>query len=175
MLEEAVQKAKGEEIEVEKVTKNDDVRVDFQESALFPNDYIDDSDLRYNFYRKISSAKDLDTIGLINEELKDRFGELPEPARNLIILTRLKVMGNLAGFKRISIRKKMLTATLALPKDPVLSQKSIGKLVSQAEPQKIEFKLGANVDLIYRFKMRDTLKETENFLRHLTREGILRD
>ncbi len=174
MLEEVVKKAKGEEIEETPVSAESEVKVEYKGSALFPADYISDSDQRYDFYRRLSKSQTLEIVNQIEEELVDRFGKLPEASRNLITICRLKVMGRMAGFKRISIENDLLAAELSLPADPVESQKTLGRLVAKADPEEVEFKLSQPFELIYRFNSQETLSQAQKFLLHLTREGILR-
>ncbi|MBT3232570.1 MAG: transcription-repair coupling factor [Calditrichaeota bacterium] len=174
MLEDVVKKAKGEESDVLPVVEESEVKIDFKGSALFPLDYISDSDHRYDFYRRLSTSKDMETVNQIEEELVDRFGRLPEPSRNLIAICRLKVMGRVAGFNRITIENNLLAAELKLPSDPEESQKTLGRLVAQADPEEVEFKLSQPFELIYRFNSQESLSQAQKFLLHLTRKGILR-
>ena len=116
----------------------------------------------------------METVNQIEEELVDRFGRLPEPSRNLIAICRLKVMGRVAGFNRITIENNLLAAELKLPSDPEESQKTLGRLVAQADPEEVEFKLSQPFELIYRFNSQESLSQAQKFLLHLTRKGILR-
>jgi len=173
MLEDVVQKAKGEEKDSFAEEEKEEVRVDFDGPALIPPDYIDDSDLRFDFYRRLSTAGNMKWIDRLEEELIDRFGKLPVPARNLLGLARLKVMSGIAGFSRIAIRKTMFRAVLDLPSEPEQSQHLIGRLVAQADPEPVEFRLGNPVELIHRINSGNSLQQASKFLHHLTREGIL--
>ncbi|MFH0765036.1 MAG: transcription-repair coupling factor [Calditrichota bacterium] len=172
MLEETVREVKGGAEETLSVDEWE-IKIDFDGPALLPAGYIDDSDLRYFFYRKLAEAKNLEAIDRIQEELTDRFGNLPIPARNLLDVARLKLLSRLARFNRLNVAKKSLTAALSLPPDPADGQRYIGNLVLRADPETVEFRMIQNPEMIYRLNSPDYLKQACLFLRHVTREGIL--
>jgi len=168
LLEEAVQEVKGEQTAESKVT-DEDTQVDFDGSALLPADYIDDGDIRYDFYRRIGSVSKIDQIGAIAEELSDRFGELPSQARNLIDLIQLKILGRKLYFSRIKLHDTYLTAVLQLPDDTTESQNIIGRIVAHAHPEQVEFRTVAGLEMVYRYPKGDSLREALKFLQRLTR------
>ncbi|RJQ46551.1 MAG: transcription-repair coupling factor [Nitrospiraceae bacterium] len=86
MLEQAVAELKGEKIE----PKLEPV-IDLKVTAVIPEDYIEDPDLRLSIYRKIASAKDERSLSRIKEELKDRFGPPHEKTKRLIEIMELKL------------------------------------------------------------------------------------
>lgn len=51
--------------------------------AYIPSDYIDATSLRLMFYKRFSLARSREELFDIYEELADRFGQPPEPVRNL--------------------------------------------------------------------------------------------
>ncbi len=167
LLEEAVQEVKGEQPTVK--SSSDDIQVDFEGSALIPGDYIEDGDLRYDFYRRIGSADKMDLVDSISEELYDRFGNLPEQARNLIDLIRLKILGRKLCFSKIILYDSYLSATLQLPEDTKTGQQIIGTIVAKADPEQVEFRMVKGVDMVYRYPKGDSLREALRFLQRLTR------
>ncbi len=175
MLSEITSKARGEEFLPDEDESKLNVRIDWSGPALIPVEYIDDSDLRYGFYRQMAKIKNLEEIDALQAELRDRFGQIPQQTGNLLTLTRLKTMGKMAGFSRIKVGKKAMVALLKLPPDPSESQKKIGLLISQAAPEKVELRMTNPLELIYPIKSNNSLEFAEKFLRHLTRKGILQD
>lgn len=87
MIEEAVHKAKNEDIQPEEVVST---RINIGLSVMIPQDYIPDLDIRMNLYRKIANITDLEEQEAIEEELSDRFGALPQPVKNLLLVTQIK-------------------------------------------------------------------------------------
>ncbi len=69
--------------------------------ALLPSDYVPDVHLRLSLYKKFATATDADTIIGLQEELADRFGRLPPPARALIDTHRLRLDAAPLGVRRI--------------------------------------------------------------------------
>jgi transcription-repair coupling factor (superfamily II helicase) len=55
-----------------------------------PRDYITEENLRMTFYKKIASASTEDRLNDIRNEMRDRFGALPENVENLFHFVRVK-------------------------------------------------------------------------------------
>ncbi len=70
--------------------------------ALLPEDYVSDVQLRLALYQRIAAA-DAATLQDMSAELVDRFGELPEPARNLLQLARLRLRVRELGIRRLEL------------------------------------------------------------------------
>jgi len=58
--------------------------------AFIPQEYIRDTDLRYITYRKITSCHSEEALADIKDELRDRYGALPEETLNLLDIISLK-------------------------------------------------------------------------------------
>jgi transcription-repair coupling factor (superfamily II helicase) len=69
-----------------------DVRIDLPVDAHLPPDYIGSDRLRLEGYRRLAAAPDQGAVGAVVEELVDRYGELPEPARRLVAMARLRLL-----------------------------------------------------------------------------------
>jgi transcription-repair coupling factor (superfamily II helicase) len=65
--------------------------------AFLPDDYIPEAGVRLEFYRKLSLSKSAEAADEIEMELLDRFGRLPQPARALCDLARLRSAMRAAG------------------------------------------------------------------------------
>lgn len=150
----------------------EEIKLDYDGPALLPSSYIDDSDLRYDFYRRLSELKDVEQITKLAEELEDRFGVLPEPAGNLLELSKLKILCQNCNIMKLTLKKDYFIAELKLPEDTSESQKVIGEFVALANPEQIEFRLRRKVEMIYRFEPSRMLQRCRNFLQRLTRNGI---
>ncbi|MGM0470877.1 MAG: transcription-repair coupling factor [Bacillota bacterium] len=88
LLEQAVEKAKnkGEEEEVL------EVKIDLDVDAYLASDYISDSKQKIELYKKISSIDQLLEVEEIKDELRDRFGPIPDVVLNLIKIAKIKVL-----------------------------------------------------------------------------------
>lgn len=88
---EMVTDAIGELNGVEKETPNE-VTIDIPGDALIPEDYVEAQDQRFDLYRRLSIASDEKEIDDISAEIIDRFGEMPDICKNLIEITKLRVI-----------------------------------------------------------------------------------
>jgi transcription-repair coupling factor (superfamily II helicase) len=70
--------------------------------ALLPDDYLGDVHTRLTFYKRISAATDAG-LDALQEDLVDRFGPLPVPARTLFMQARLRLAANALGLKRLDL------------------------------------------------------------------------
>jgi transcription-repair coupling factor (superfamily II helicase) len=69
--------------------------------ALLPANYVTDVHERLVLYKRLANCDDEETLDLLREELVDRFGPLPEPARSLVDSHRLRILGKALGIARI--------------------------------------------------------------------------
>ena len=68
-----------------------------------PIDYVaDDASARLSLYQRLAGVTDLDALGALTLELRDRFGPPPEPALNLLYLVQLKCLAARAGVESIA-------------------------------------------------------------------------
>ena len=77
--------------------------------ALLPSDYCGDVHLRLSFYKKLASAKNIDQIDALLEELVDRFGKLPPQAQTLIDVHRLRVIAKPYGVVKVDAAPGVIT------------------------------------------------------------------
>ncbi|AFK62219.1 transcription-repair coupling factor [Advenella kashmirensis WT001] len=103
LLNEAVRALKaGEEPDLE-TPFNSVCEVKLHTSALLPADYCTDIHARLSLYKQLAHAKTEDDLLAIQEELTDRFGKMPEPARMLIATHRLRILAEALGIIKVDI------------------------------------------------------------------------
>ncbi len=85
LLEEAVRKLQGVEVE-ESVRTYLRLQMDFH----IPTDYVPDENQRLQLYKRLATVRDGVQREEAAEELKDRYGPLPEAVNNLLDLSILK-------------------------------------------------------------------------------------
>lgn len=101
MLERAVKAIrKGEQPNLEQPLGGG-TEVNLRVPALIPDDYLPDVHSRLILYKRIASAADEDALKELQVEMIDRFGLLPEPTKNLMRLTLLKLQAEKLGIKKI--------------------------------------------------------------------------
>ena len=87
------------------------VRLDVNVDAYVPADYIPYEQAKVDVHRRIAGAREVADLGLLREELEDRFGELPEPLRNLIALQQARIKLGQAGARAVTFRGGRLAVT----------------------------------------------------------------
>jgi transcription-repair coupling factor (superfamily II helicase) len=108
MMEEAMAELRGEELSLEV-----DTQINLRASAFIPEDYINDVSLRLAAYKEISSVADEAQLRDLADELRDRYGELPEPAANLLEIMSVKLIAQKATVARIDAGKDVVNITFA--------------------------------------------------------------
>jgi transcription-repair coupling factor (superfamily II helicase) len=78
------------------------VTIDLPFTVGLPESTIGDEQLRVQLYRRAASLDSEDKIREFEEELEDRFGKLPQPARNLTYQLRLKLAATALGAQSIT-------------------------------------------------------------------------
>ena len=75
-------------------------------SALIPEDYLPDVQLRLMLYKRISAAANDAALDELRAELIDRFGRLPVPLQQLFRVTALKLRLNRIGAIRFDLGER---------------------------------------------------------------------
>jgi transcription-repair coupling factor (superfamily II helicase) len=108
MLDEAVRAAEplaaGEE-------ETEPVRLDVNVDAYVPADYIPYEQAKIDVHRRIAGARDVADLGVLRDELQDRFGPVPEPLANLLALQQARIKLGQAGARAVSFRGGRLAVT----------------------------------------------------------------
>ncbi len=71
--------------------------------AFIPADYVAEEPLRLNLYQRLSAAQRAEQVHELREEIEDRFGPLPDPARRLVELLELRASAGAAGITEIAL------------------------------------------------------------------------
>jgi transcription-repair coupling factor (superfamily II helicase) len=89
--------------------------------ALLPPDYVNDVHQRLSLYKQLASCEIDDALLTLQEELIDRYGRMPEPARALIETHRLRLVAEKLGLKKIDASPDLIVLTVAAdaPIDPM--------------------------------------------------------
>jgi transcription-repair coupling factor (superfamily II helicase) len=124
--------AKGQTIEGKEPAP---VIVELALDAYLPVDYVRDEIERVDLYRRASGVHTLAELDDLAEELQERFGELPEPALNLLGLSRVKLLARSLGATAINYRSGTLSITgvTTTAAAPALIRKATGGVVDGRE------------------------------------------
>ncbi|MEU6810846.1 transcription-repair coupling factor [Streptomyces sp. NPDC046831] len=69
-----------------------EVKIELPVDAHVPHDYAPGERLRLQAYRAIASANSEEDVKAVREELTDRYGPLPEPVENLLLVAELRML-----------------------------------------------------------------------------------
>nr|WP_218576159.1 transcription-repair coupling factor [Pseudomonas sp. SLFW] len=75
--------------------------VNLRVPGLIPEDYLPDVHARLILYKRIANAADEEGLKDLQVEMIDRFGLLPEPTKNLVRMTSLKLKAEQLGIKKV--------------------------------------------------------------------------
>ena len=106
LLEEAVQKLKGEEIEEAVET-----RINLPIEAYLPDDYVPDSRQKVALYKKIAALETEVDRKELEEEMVDRYGKIPEPVEMLLEIADLKQLSQQLGIDGIAAGEETVKIT----------------------------------------------------------------
>jgi len=101
MLNRAVMEAKGE-----KIQEDFETSVDIDIDAFIPVSYIKNEFQKLDMYKRIASIQNVEEYGEMLDELIDRFGELPKPAANLLLVALIRAEAHAAGVVQLVHKEK---------------------------------------------------------------------
>ena len=106
LLENAVEALKaGREPSLEDLTSNQ-TEIELRMPALLPEEFIPDVNTRLSLYKRIASADSEEELQELKVEMIDRFGVLPDPARNLLDIATLRLVARSLGIRKIEVSDK---------------------------------------------------------------------
>ncbi len=144
MLERAVSSIRNGETPNPDQPLNHGTEVNLRLPALLPEDYIHDAHNRLILYKRIAAATNEEGLKNLQVELIDRFGLLPDPAKNLFRQMKLKLHAQELGIKKLDAGSK--EARIEFEEQPSVDPMVIINLI-QSSPQ--QFRLEGNSILKY--------------------------
>lgn len=110
MLSEAVRKLQGEPLPQKVELPEADLPV----KAFIPETYIDDLEQRLYMYRKMAGVQTEEDIAQIEAELRDRYGEPPQPVQNILSVLRIRMRAYKAKVIAITHDRRTVTVRCAM-------------------------------------------------------------
>jgi transcription-repair coupling factor (superfamily II helicase) len=102
LLRESVAEMRGAEAPSERTV----VRMDVELDAYLPGAYVEDPDQRIGFYKRLADLDELGDLRGMVEELRDRYGRLSEPARNLVLLKEMQLLAEAGCIEQVKVRSR---------------------------------------------------------------------
>jgi transcription-repair coupling factor (superfamily II helicase) len=143
LLEEAVREMKGEP-----PAEEAEPEINLKVSQYIPEEYVPDTRQRLNFYKRLATVGTEEELEQMEEELSDRYGEVPALVTNLFEVVRLKMF-----LKRIRARElSQKGERLYLSFDASLGYEAkglTGHVLSMVEKSPEKFRLTPDSKLVY--------------------------
>ena len=93
-------------------------KLEFAADAFFPDDYMEDAGQRVAYYRRMFRCEDFREVDAIQEEVRDRFGRIPQEGRNLVGLVELRLLGRDVGIGSAKLSSKSFSIDFDVNKMP---------------------------------------------------------
>lgn len=139
LIEQAVGEARG----IEQVPELD-TRVELRIDAYLPEDYVQTELLRVEVYKRIAMVSDEESRMAIEDELIDRFGDIPRPVENLIQIAQLRGATRKLGVSHLFLKPDGLHFRLDEKHMPELSL--LFEAITRTDPR-FRFEMGKNPGL----------------------------
>lgn len=114
LLGEAVSEERGEKPE----TKDLDCLIDISVDAHIPESYVESLTLRLDVYRRIADIRNTEDSEDVKDELRDRFGEIPQSVQGLIDIALVRNKANSMGIYEIRQNESSLLLYVREIKSP---------------------------------------------------------
>lgn len=162
LLNEAVMELKGETIITEFETL-----IDIKLNAFIPTAYISSEEQKLEMYKKISLISNLDDYYDVQEELEDRYGDIPRAVNNLIDVAYIKAIAHNIGATNVKqIKNKVL---ICFNPDANVSGEKLMKLISDSQGRILFTSTGGEPYLTYTLKdEKHVLDEIKALIKNIT-------
>jgi len=143
--------------------------IDLGEAALLPDSYVPDVHMRLVLYKRIASAGSAEQLKELQIELIDRFGLLPDAAKNLIATTELKLYCSGLGINKIALHDN--GGRIVFDKEPKIN---VTALLSLLQNKPSEFKLVGNEKLYFTLEL-ETVEQRIDYILQLINNIAIRE
>ncbi|SCX78600.1 transcription-repair coupling factor [Alkaliphilus peptidifermentans] len=120
LLEEAIGELKGESVE-----RFEETTIELSIDAYISDKYIINQSQKIEIYKKIASIRNKEDLYSVEEEIEDRFGDIPNSVRNLLLISYIKAMAK--NLRITSITQKSKEITISFKDSIMLMPENIGE------------------------------------------------
>lgn len=142
LLNQAVLELKGERKEEDTYETVVDCDID----AYIPTSYIKNEYQKLDIYKRISSIETEDEHMDMQDELMDRFGEMPKPVENLLKVAALKALAHSAYVTEVNINRQEIRLTMY--RNAKLKVEGIPKIIEEYRGD-LKFHMGEEPKFAY--------------------------
>lgn len=137
-----------------------DTVVDINVDAFVPGTYIEDEIRKIEAYKKIAAIEKEEDYMDIQDELIDRYGDIPKPVSNLLEIARIKAMAHEIGI--LAVEEKKGQILFEIKSDANINPAGIPELIKSYR-HALKFTVAANPYFSYK----PALSERKEIFRHI--------
>ncbi|HKC35872.1 MAG TPA: transcription-repair coupling factor [Chitinophagaceae bacterium] len=138
ILDEAIRELKRTEFKdlfKEEISKQDDFvqdcTIDTDLEILIPDDYVESITERLSLYQRLDNSDTEEELQLMAEEMKDRFGPLPQAVSDLFVTVRCRKLAVELGFEKMSLKDETLRCYfINKPDSPYFESQTFQQILS---------------------------------------------
>src|SRR6186713_275498 len=138
ILDEAIKELKRTEFRTlfkEEIEKQEDFvqdcTIDTDLEILIPDDYVESITERLSLYQRLDNSETEEELQLMAEEMKDRFGTLPQPVNDLFVTVRCRRLAVELGFEKMSLKDETLRCYfINRPDSPYFESQTFQEILS---------------------------------------------
>jgi transcription-repair coupling factor (superfamily II helicase) len=138
ILDESIRELKRTEFKElfkEEISKQDDFvqdcTIDTDLEILIPDDYVESITERLSLYQRLDNSETEEELQLMAEEIKDRFGALPQPVNDLFVTVRCRKLAVELGFEKMSLKDETLRCYfINRPDSPYFESQTFQEILS---------------------------------------------
>ena len=102
MLKDSIKNIKNDNINTFEDSYNVEIKLNL--NTFIPTNYINNIALKMKYYKKISNSSSIEMLNEVENDLKNRFGEMPEELKNLIFITRIRLKCYKLNINKIELK-----------------------------------------------------------------------
>ncbi|WP_240512062.1 transcription-repair coupling factor [Paludifilum halophilum] len=162
MLKEAIDEQRG--------TQDEQVdwepEIELEADAYLPSEYIGDEKQKIEIYKKIRAVRTLEEARDLEEEIEDRFGDLPQPVSNLLRVARLRAYAIRYRMEEIKQQGFEIHVKLHPDQNETVDGQRLFRL-AQNFPGRVRLSSGQRIGIIFKIKglpVSEGLEMVEQFL-----------
>ena len=171
ILDEAIQELKENEFKTvfseELINKPhvSDCILETDLSLIIPDDYVNDINERLTLYKRIDQLSYQEAITSFKEELKDRFGEIPQETTELIETLKLRELAKKIGFEKLIIKQNKLLGKFSTTHANYYESEAFTKVLRFIQLNKHEVALKEKKEvLLFTAKSINNIKQANSLL-----------
>jgi len=147
LLEETMRQLKGDHVE-----RPEDTIIEVNIDAYISKNYIENQSHKIEIYKKIASIRDIDDMYRVEEEIKERFGNIPSNTQNLLLISYIKSIAR--SLKITAITQNGKSIRIQFKDDSMIDAEKVSSILHKYN-RKVTFNATAEPYFVYRISTMD--------------------